>query len=177
MRLLSKVISLFLLFLIVLVLFLPKEQLFIKFVNQLYKEHIYLKDYKYSDELFTSNISNMTINYDGINIAKISNSRFDMFLVYNNIDINNISLDESLNAFVPSNIKNININYSILDPLYVNASVLSKLYSIKIQFDIVNLKLNAKFKTSKFFRKKYKKLLRELNYDKTIKDYTYEHKL
>ena len=177
MKNLSKYFLYLVLFLSVFILFLPKEQLFNYAVNKLYNEKIYLKDYTYKESLTSSNIKNINIIYDSINIANINNINGELFLVYNNVDIRDIKLDESLNSFVPSKIRYININYNILKPLYIYSKVDSKQYSIKIKFDILNLKIKAIFKTSKFFRKKYQKLLRELKYDKDIKDYTYEYKL
>jgi len=177
MKIILKTILFSLLFMVVFILFLPKEQLFIKAVNEAYKQKVYLQNYTFSEDLISSNIKNTNIIYDGINIVNIKNTDIKVWLFYNDINIKNISLDESLNSFVPSKIDNVNINYSVLNPLFVNANVKSKLFSVKINFDILNMKLNAVFKSSKFFRNKYSKLLKELKYDKKIKDYTYEYKL
>ena len=177
MKNLSKYFLYLVLFLSVFILFLPKEQLFNYAVNKLYNEKIYLKDYTYKESLISTNIKNTNIIYDSINIVNINNIKSELFLVYNNVDIRNINLDDSLNSFVPSKIRYININYNILKPLYIYSKVDAKQYSIKIKFDILNLKIKAIFKTSQFFRKKYPKLLRELKYNKDIKDYIYEYKL
>jgi hypothetical protein len=177
MKSLLKYFFIIILFFTVLIVFFPKEQLFNYAVNKLYNQKIYLTNYKYQDNLTNINIQNTNIIFESINMAHIDNIDAKLFVVYNNIDINNISIDESLNSFVPSTIKNININYNILKPLFIYSNVNSKIYSVKITFDILNMKLKAIFKTSKFFRKKYPKLLRELKYDKNIKDYTYEYKL
>ena len=166
-----------LLFIIIFISFLPKEQLFYKAVNIAYENKIYLKNYKFKESLLLSNIKNTDIIYDGINIVNIKNIDAKLLFFYNNIDIKNISIDDSLNSFIPSNIQSINIQNNIMNPLFIKATIKSKLYSVKINLDMVNMKINAVFKTSKFFRQKYPKLLKELKYNKDIKDYTYEYKL
>jgi len=177
MRTSLKILSYIVLFFIAFILFFPNEQLFIYGINKLHEQKIYISDYTYEETLTSSNIKNINIIYDGINIANINNINSKIFLAYNNIDIKDISLDDSLNSFIPSKIRYVNINYNILKPLYIYSFIDAKQYSVKIKFDILNLKLKAIFKTSKFFRNKYPKLLKELKYDKTIKDYTYEYKL
>ena len=177
MKMILKLFSFVVLFFTIVILFLPKEQLFYKLINTASQNKVYLSDYTFKENLVSSNIKNINTIYDGINIANIKNIDAKVLLVYNNINITGINLDESLNSFVPSKIKSINIRYSVINPLNVFVDVYSKLYSIKIDFDLIDMKINAVFKTSKFFRKKYKKLLRELKYDKDIKDYTYEYKL
>jgi len=177
MRLILKFFSFVIIFTFVFIIFLPKEQLFNKVVNIAYENKVYLKDYTFNEDLIRSDIKDMNIIYDGINIVNIKNISIQALLIQNNINISNIEIDASLNSFVPSEIQNININYTIFNPLILKANINSKLYSVKIDFDILSMQINAVFKTSKFFRTKYKKLIKELKYDKNIKDYTYEYKL
>jgi hypothetical protein len=177
MRTVFKYFSYIILFNIIFVLFFPKEQLFYKIVNTAYENKIYAKDYKLIDDLTQITINDCDIIYDGIKIVQIKKINAKLFFIYNNINIKNIEIDKSFNTFIPSTIYSINLKYNIFNPLSVKGIIKSKLYSIKIDFDILNMKINAIFKTSKFFRLKYKKIIKELKYDKNIKDYTYEYKL
>lgn len=177
MKKLIKIIVLIVLFFAFLIIFYPKEKFFNYALFNIQKEKIVLNNYKFKEQLFGFNLINTDILYDNINMANIKQSKINTYILFNKVTLKNIKLDDSLNQFLPSNINSAQVSYNVLNPLFIDINIYAKEFKIKGYFDIINQKIFLKFKMSKIIKRKYKKLINELKYDKQTKDYTYEYKL
>jgi len=174
---LLKYLFIFVVFLEALIIFAPKQRLFNALLHELDINKVNLNSYVFSEDLFFINLKNTNLLYDDIDIAKVNQTNIESYVFYNEIKVNKIKIDESLNSILPSKIDEINIVYSILNPLYVDINVYSPLYKAKGYVDILNKKLIMSINLSKQFKSKYPKIMRQLKFDKDTKEYIYEYSL
>jgi len=177
MKKLFKVLVLFILFFSFLIIFLPKEKVFFYALNALSKKNILFKSYIFEDKPYSFYLKDSNIYYKNIQALKIQDFSLNTYIVYNKLIINGIKVDDSLKQFVPSNIKNVNIKYSVLNPLFIDIDIYSKEFKVKGYIDILQEKLVLNLNVSKMFKKQYPKLLRQIKYDNKTKEYKYEYKL
>jgi len=177
MKKLFKVLVLFILFFSFLIIFLPKEKVFFYTLNALSKKNILFKSYIFEDKPYSFYLKDSKIYYKNIQALKIQDFSLNTYIVYNKLIINGIKVDDSLKQFVPSNIKNVNIKYSVLNPLFIDIDIYSKEFKVKGYIDILQEKLVLNLNVSKMFKKQYSKLLRQIKYDNKTKEYKYEYKL
>jgi hypothetical protein len=172
-----KIVSLTVLFFSCLIIFTPKEKIFNKALNEIYKYDLSFKSYDFYDKAFGAKIDNSNIYYKNIQAITIDKLNIQTMIVSNKIDMQNIKVDDSLKQFIPSTIKHISISYTILNPLFVDIDIYSKQFKIKGYVDIVNSKVVLNITLSKLFKRDYKKIVRQLEYNTKTKDYSYEYQL
>jgi len=121
---------------------LPKTDLYHKLEHILKKENIVLSDEKPSDKIFFFNLKNITLFYNDINIATISNSNLLPFIFYNKLTVENIKLDKAMKIFFPERINKVTVTYSIYDPIKIHLASYGKFGEAKGTFDLKTKKLH-----------------------------------
>lgn len=174
MKKLLKVFVYIIIFILSIIVFLPKESIYNLVEKQLEKEHLIISNEKRDENFLGLTLSDANIYYQDINIANIEKKSISTYLFYTSINIENIRLLDSLKTMIPSPVSNINISHSIFEYDKLNIIGTGSFGDISGFVDIVNrvvfLELNAsnKMKTS------YSKILRNMK----LKDgrYIYEYK-
>lgn len=115
MKKISKFFLYVIVFLTFFVIFLPRESLYNVLEKELEKNQVVISNELKKDELFSFNINNGDIYYQGINGAKIKNATFATYLFYTNVSLKNISVLENLSSFIPTSINLVEIEYSIFN--------------------------------------------------------------
>ncbi|HIP13019.1 MAG TPA: hypothetical protein EYG97_01010 [Arcobacter sp.] len=159
MKLIFKSLLIFLFFVLSVLVFLPKENLYCLALEKLQNEKILINSKSIKDELLSLNINNSIIYYDGIQACKVSSVGINLYLFENSVNIYNIRLDDMMKQFLPPKIKSLNISHSLFNPLIININanlIQAKAYG---SFDISTSTLTLYIKPSKHFVKSYKKLL------------------
>jgi hypothetical protein len=165
------------LFFILILVFLPKQRIINLALMELKDNKILLSSYKLSNKLFMFDVSNINLYYNGIQSVKIEQIYIKPYLIFDDIIIKDIKIDDSLSQFIPPSIELVKINYNILSPLNITINIYSKLYKIKGKFNILDKKLKLNINVSKKFKTEYPKILNKIKYDKNTKDYIYEYQL
>ena len=119
----------------------PKENLYFYLEKQLEKHHIVLSDEKLEEKAFGLNIKDTSIYYNKTSIAKINTINISSLVFNNTITIDKINVDDSFKAFIPTKFENININYSLVDPLNINIKGDTKLGLVNGTFNLLEQKL------------------------------------
>jgi len=152
-----KKIFIFLIGLIIgLTVFMPKKSLYFTLQHFLQKEKIYINS-EINSNIISLNLKNGTIFYKGIDAIKFKDIVIYPFLLFNNIKANNINID-----FENLNINNLDLAYSIINPLKIYIKGDSNFGKIDGVVDLVNRKikvyiLNLNNSTLKAILKKDKK--------------------
>ena len=139
-----------------LIVFMPKKNLYFTLQHFLQKEKIYINS-EINSNIISLNLKNGTIFYKGIDAVKFKNIFIYPFLFFNNIKATNIKID-----FGNLNINNLDVTYSIINPLKVYIKGDSNFGKIDGSIDLVNRKikvyiLNLNNSTLKAILKKDKK--------------------
>ncbi|APW64566.1 MULTISPECIES: hypothetical protein [Arcobacteraceae] len=141
---------------------LPKESLYNLLEHKLSNEEVIISNEKRDEKLFVLNVSDAKIYYEGINVAVIDKMSFSTFLFFNNINISNVKVGESLSRMIPSLIENIDIKYSVLDFKNVKIQSYGSFGEINGKLDIFAKKIILELKASPIMKRKYSKLLKQM---------------
>jgi len=112
------------------IIFMPKENIFFTLQKELSKQNIYINT-QTKNNLFTLNLKNSHIFINGINIANINQTSILTLILFNKINIHNITIN-----FNKLKIKTLYIQYSILNPLKIDINGIANFANIKGDIDL-----------------------------------------
>ena len=161
----KKILKFFIYFILLLffvLLLLPKESLYNYLEHSLSKKKVLISNEQRNEKLLSLDINNAEIYYEGIKVANINSTSFILLLFYNEININNIKVLDSLSTIVPSSINNIKVKYSVLDYKNIDINSTGSFGEIEGKLNIITRKLIIKLKASSFMKSNYSKLLRNM---------------
>lgn len=174
MKFLFKMIILTILFLVSLLVFFPKIELYNFLEKELLKQNIIISNEIRKTKMFGLNIKGSEIYYDGINSAIIKDIDFLTYLVYTNINIKDVRVSKDFKNFIPSKIDNIKINHDITTFNKVTINALGEFGEFNADILFFERRIVGELKPSNIMKSKYKNLLREF---KLVKGkYKYEFK-
>ncbi len=119
MQMVKRVISGFFILIILLWLLSPKEELFYLLEKELKKSDIIISNEIIKDRWYGVEILHGDIYFKGAKMAEVSELKLNIFFLYNRLIVKNIIINEAMAKVAPEDIENIDIKYSILDPLHI----------------------------------------------------------
>lgn len=171
MKILKKIGWVFL-FVYLVIIFLPKANLFYFAEKELSKQRIVLNDEKLSDFLGFFKVDGAKVYYDGLHVGDIDDINFIFTIFYNHISLNEANFNDNLRQFIPKEIKNLTVRGTILFPVRLFISGDGDFGEISGHVDLYNKKVKLKLYPQKDFVKRYPAIAQQF---KKIKDeYIYE---
>lgn len=163
-------------FIFVLIYFLPKENIYFYAEKLLEKEKIVLSSEKVKDKGFCLSITDAIFSYESIEVANVKKLSINIFALYNSIKVDGVELTKAMGNYLPQNINEITIRYSIINPLFVTIQASGEFGNLSGDIDIYNAKMSLKLTPSNIMKNKYKNSLKyfkkdssgEYHYDKSI---------
>ena len=163
-------------FILALMYFTPKTSLYYTLETELKKYEVVISNEDVQDRGFSLNISDLTLYAKDINSAKVENVNIKVFALYNSVKIENISLSSVAATFIPINIDEVTISYSIFNPFNVVMRATGGFGVADGSFHILDRALHLDVVPSDKMIKKYKNSMRKLkknengsySYDKTF---------
>jgi len=156
---LGKFFIYFFFFVFALILFTPKESIYYLAEQNLKKFDVVISKESLKSTLFSLNIENLEITTKGIDSAIIEKADITLLLFSNNITLENIKLSSVVDSFVPSKISNIELNYTIFNPLVLTGELEGKFGVADVKLHILDRNLSVVLYPSKLMLKGYKKSL------------------
>jgi hypothetical protein len=160
-----KFFAYFTLFMLALIYFMPKLNLYYAFEKELQNYKVVFVEGAKQDKGFSLALDNIEVFYDSINIAKAQHVKLNTFFIYNSLDIKNIRLMGLASSVVPTYIQQIDAHYTILNPLNVVANAYGEFGSASISLNLIDKNITINLKPSKLMLQKYKMTLN--NFKKT----------
>jgi len=117
MQMVKKTATVLLLIWFVLVLFMPKEELYFSLEKELLKNDIELNEESRSEGIFSLSLKNVTVYVKGIPLVTIEEIEFFTLLFYTCIHFETLMIDESLKTMTPTQIEDLSISQTIWAPL------------------------------------------------------------
>lgn len=165
-----------LLFIYLIIAFLPKENLFYLAEQKIKPYNIVLNNESLKDRFFLFEINNGTLFYDGLHVGDVESIDMFLGLFYNQISLKNANFSDSLKQFVPKEITDFTIKSTIFYPIYFwidgkgdfgEISGSANLYKKSVRL-VLNPNKNflTKYPT---IAKEFKKINNEYVYEKTFK--------
>ena len=168
--------SFFLFFLLALMYFTPKENIYFALENELKKYDVIISNEKINDSGFTLELNDAEIFFKSIKSADIKSVNIKIFGVYNSLSMSNIKLSSAASSFLPLNIEKVTITHSIFNPFNISIYELGENGELEGSFNIMEMALHIIFHPSELMLKEYKNSMREFkksedgsySYDKTF---------
>jgi len=123
MQMVKKIFIAVILVWFVLIVFMPKQEIYYKLEQSLAKNDIRLNEEKIDEGWFSLTLHKVDVYIKGIKLATIDEVNFFTLLFYTHVEVENLLLDESLKSKVPTDISDAVASHSILTPLKVNLNV------------------------------------------------------
>jgi len=139
----------FLLFILFMWLFAPKQELYYLIEKSLKKSDIVISNETIKDTWFGLNISNATIYVKGVNVAKTANLQLNCFFLYNTLTIEGIEMDASLHNIAPKSVNELKATYSIMNPLQVKLEGLGSFGTMDGKVALVEKRVKLSFPVAK----------------------------
>lgn len=170
----SKIFIYIFLFTLAFMVFLPKESLYNLFENELEKKQVIISNELKKEGLFALDVSGANIYFEGINISNFNKLEISSYFYFTKIEVQNITILDSLSSFAPSPINNITLKHSILNlnKVFINSN--GAFGELKGEFDIFTNTLKIELNASKEMKNSYSKLLRNMKFEN--ERYVYEYK-
>ncbi|MDB2562090.1 hypothetical protein N9X61_00650 [Sulfurimonas sp.] len=149
-------------FMFALLFFVPKVSLYHYAEKQLQKQKVIFSNEVPIDKAFSLGLQHMDVSYDSIQSAKVENVDIKLFMLYNHVHIQNIELSEMAAAFLPTKIDNIDIEYTLLNPLEIIASSSGDFGDASASLNILDRNVSVILMPSELMQKKYTKTLRNM---------------
>ncbi len=119
MQMVKRIIGGFFLLVILLWLLAPKQELYYLLEKELKKSDIIISNETIKDTWYGVKISDADIYIKGAKMAQLSQLELNIFFLYNRLTIKNIITNKAFHNDAPKSIEEINVIYSILDPLHI----------------------------------------------------------
>lgn len=152
-------------FFMILIYFMPKENIYFYAEKELQKLNIVISDENVTDDGLSLKIQNADIYVKDIKSAKIDEVDVSVFGVYNHVEAKNINLTSAAASFVPVKIGLVSIDYSIINPLKVNIYSKGDFGEAKGYVDLLDKNATILLNPSKIMKTKYRSTVR--NFRKT----------
>lgn len=117
MQMVKKIATVVLLIWFVLVLFMPKEEIYFSLEKELVKNDIEINEESRSEGIFSLSLKNVTVYVKGIPLVTVEEINFFTLLFYTSIHFETLMIDESLKTMTPTEIEDLLLSQSILAPL------------------------------------------------------------
>ncbi len=99
--------------------FAPKKELYFMLQKRLATQDIVLSNGNISENPFGLSIEGPELFYKGIRVAKIKKISLWTLLAYTNGNVDTISFDPSLGAYLPKQVKSLSFTHGVINPTEV----------------------------------------------------------
>ncbi len=173
---LIRLLSYTLFFLLALMYFMPKQNLYYFVENLLVPHAIILSSEEVVDKGFTLDVNHATLSLKSIESATIEQIHFKMFALYNAISFENITLSSAIKSLVPQHVAMAEISYTLFDPFFINASLSGEFGEAQARLQIFEKTVHIELVPSDKMLKEYKTTLQNMSktesgeyiYDKNV---------
>ena len=173
MKRLGKLLIYSVIFILMVVFFTPKTQLYYALESKLDEKNIIISDETLNDSGFYFSLSGGSLHYDGLKIADLSSMQFTPLILFNRISVESFTFDQAIAQFINGDIEKAYIQYSIIDPLHVILKAEGSFGQMNRSFAFMDKHLSLDLNASSSLIKSRSPLLKKL---KKTKEglYTYE---
>jgi len=149
-------------FILALMYFTPKVSLYYMLEKELTNYEVVLSDESVNDSGFALHVESVNVYVKGIDSANVESITLKVFGLYNSLVVENIRLSSVASNFIPINISEVSISYSIFDPLHVKISGSGGFGEASGSVHVLDRILNIKITPSNEMQKKYRNSISKL---------------
>lgn len=176
-KLLLKTLFFTLVFLGIFLLFLPKQNLYFLLEKELLKKQIFISEQEIVEKYFSLNLDNIFINYNNTKLAKIQSINMTLSLFYNSVNLKNVKILYPLPVNIPSKIKNLQITYTLLNPLKIKFELRGEFGTLEVYARYTEDKILFTLQPTNRIRVQYSDILSFMQEDQEKGVFIYEYQL
>ncbi len=175
----KKIVAFFayaLFFILALMYFTPKTSLYHTLEKELKKYDLVISDETLEDRGFSLDVNDLSVYVKGVDSASVQNVNVKAFVLYNSINVQNVTLSSVAATFIPIKVDELSVTYSIFNPLNVTAEASGAFGEAKGTFNVLERTLSLNVIPSEEMSKSYKNSMNKMKknedgsygYDKTF---------
>jgi hypothetical protein len=153
-------------FIFALMLFIPKASLYFFFEKELKNYEVVISKEQLKENLLSLDIHNLELSAKGIDTALIKDASVTLLGISNSVDLEKIKLSSLVEAYLPSKIEHLEINYTLFNPLNITAAAQGEFGEARASFNITSRALRVVLKPSKKMLSRYRNSLRKFKKSK-----------
>lgn len=120
MRTLGKLIIWPVVFLMLVLFFLPKKSLYFEGEKLLKPQHVILSGERAEDTGFGLTVLGGTLYYEDLEVAELESVTVSPWLLFNRISVAPFRLSPAMKSFLPGTVDDVTVSYTVLDPLHIS---------------------------------------------------------
>ncbi|MCF6244707.1 MAG: hypothetical protein L3J43_06690 [Sulfurovum sp.] len=129
--------------------FMPKQTLYYKLEEILLKNDIKINEKEIEEGLFSLKLRDSKVYVKGIQLATIKEIDFFTLLFYTNIEVNNLTLDESLKNMAPTQIDKLEVVHAVWNPLNITLDAVGSFGNLNGDVSLIERKIHIDFNETK----------------------------
>jgi len=157
-----KIFAYMLFFILTLVYFLPKSNLYYFAEQELQKQKVVISDETTVEQFFSLELQNAILSYASVDVATISEADIQLFVFYNTLTLHDVNLSSMASAFVPLQVDTLEMKYSILNPLTIYMHSKGAFGEADAMLHIKDRNITILLKPSVLMQKQYGNSMRKL---------------
>ena len=158
------------------IVFLPKANLYYAGEELLKTKNVYITDEEVVDKGIFFELIDANIYFDKLELMKVDKIHVSPWVFYNALVLNHIDINEGFSDFLPQDISGIKAEHFFYNPLHIKLSGDSTDSFFDGDVDILNRIIRIHLNVGVKSEKKYRNLLRKLKKESTKGRYYYEYK-
>jgi len=164
-----------LLFIVALMVFVPKKSLYYLVERELQKEHIVIDNEVLEEKLFGLEIEHGEIYVSGVQVAKIMSTSLKPYLVYNAMELEGVRISGVAKSFLPTRIEHATLSYVVWHPTRMKIVADGEFGHLTGVVELKKRVFLMHLSPTKSFVEKYSSLLRRMKKAKKG-EYIYERR-
>ncbi len=158
----QKYFAYFLFFILALIYFMPKTNIYYFIEKELKNHEIIISNEELQESSFNLHITGGTLSVKSVDSANIDQADMKIYGFYNSVELQEIVLSKTVSSFVPSKIKNATLSYTLFNPTNIQAKVSGEFGEADAQYNLLDKTLYLKLKPSKKMLTNYRSTLSNL---------------
>lgn len=160
-------------FIVALIYFTPKVSLYYFLETKLNQLEIVIGLEEALDNGFTLGVKHQSVYYKSIQSATIKEAHLKIFMLYNALNFKDITLSSVAKSFFPLHIENATIQYTLFNPLYIQAVIDGEFGKANARYSILKKTLHIELLPSDLMLKSYMNTLKNMQKNKEG-EYSYD---
>jgi len=147
-------------FVFALMVFVPKSSLYYLLEENIKKFDIVISQETLEESLFSLEIQNLEISAKKIESGVVQEAEITLLLFYNSVHLREIKLSSLVEAYLPSKIEELDVTYTIFNPLVLKIEANGEFGELNAEYEILDKNLSLRLSPSNMMLKKYKKSMK-----------------
>jgi len=157
-----KTLAYILFFILAVVYFLPKLNLYYFAEQELQKQKIIISNETIIEQMFSLELQKAILSYESVDVATISKADVQLFVLYNTLTLQDVNLSSMASTFVPLQVDTLEVKYTILNPLTIYMHSKGAFGEADAMLQIKDRNITILLKPSSLMQKQYANSMRKL---------------